>query len=136
MTPSGTQEERTAWIALAAVDGLGEHLVPRLSAAFGGAAAVMEAARSMDASRFGHRLRSAAQTGLRPATVDQVRAAASRALASIQKAQAPWYTTNKQVCASCHHQYQPAIAYRVARDRQVGELRSRRLESRRFRCLR
>jgi ankyrin repeat protein len=50
---------------------------------------------------------------------DQVRAAASRALASIQKAQAPWYTTNKQVCASCHHQYQPAIAYRVARDHRV-----------------
>src|SRR5678815_4721703 len=50
---------------------------------------------------------------------DQVRAAASRALASIQKAQAPWYTTNKQVCASCHHQYQPAIAYRVARDHRI-----------------
>lgn len=50
---------------------------------------------------------------------DQVRAAASRALASIQKAQAPWYTTNKQVCASCHHQYQPALAYRVARDHRI-----------------
>ena len=50
---------------------------------------------------------------------DQVRAAASRALASIQKAQAPWYMTNKQVCASCHHQYQPAIAYRVARDHRI-----------------
>jgi ankyrin repeat protein len=50
---------------------------------------------------------------------DQVRAAASRALASIQKAQAPWFTTNKQVCASCHHQYQPAIAYRVARDHRI-----------------
>jgi ankyrin repeat protein len=50
---------------------------------------------------------------------DEVRAAASRALTAIQKAQAPWYTTNKQVCASCHHQYQPAIAYRVARDHRV-----------------
>jgi ankyrin repeat protein len=50
---------------------------------------------------------------------DQVRAAASRALTAIQKAQATWYTTNKQVCASCHHQYQPAIAYRVARDHRV-----------------
>ncbi len=50
---------------------------------------------------------------------DQLRAAASRALTVIQKAQAPWYTTNKQVCASCHHQYQPAIAYRVARDHRV-----------------
>ena len=53
---------------------------------------------------------------------DRVREAAARALAPIQKAQAPWYTTNKQVCASCHHQYQPALAYRVARDhrRAVG----------------
>jgi ankyrin repeat protein len=50
---------------------------------------------------------------------DQVRAAAERALAAIQKAQAPWYTTNKQVCASCHHQYQPALAYRIARDHRV-----------------
>src|SRR5688572_25718531 len=50
---------------------------------------------------------------------DEVRAAAGRALTAIQKAQAPWYTTNKQVCASCHHQYQPAIAYRVARDHRV-----------------
>jgi ankyrin repeat protein len=50
---------------------------------------------------------------------DQVRAAATRALTAIQKAQATWYTTNKQVCASCHHQYQPALAYRVARDHRV-----------------
>jgi ankyrin repeat protein len=50
---------------------------------------------------------------------DQLRTAASRALAAIQTAQAPWYTTNKQVCASCHHQYQPALAFRVARDHRV-----------------
>jgi ankyrin repeat protein len=50
---------------------------------------------------------------------DHLRSAAERALAAIQKAQAPWYTTNKQVCASCHHQYQPALAYRVARDHRV-----------------
>ncbi len=50
---------------------------------------------------------------------DRARDAAARALAAIQKAQAPWYTTNKQVCASCHHQYQPALAYRVARDHGV-----------------
>jgi len=50
---------------------------------------------------------------------DQVRDAASRALASIQKAQTAWYTTNKQVCTSCHHQYQPALAYRVAREHRV-----------------
>ena len=49
----------------------------------------------------------------------QVRDAATRAVAAIQKAQAPWYTTNKQVCASCHHQYQPALAFRVARDHGV-----------------
>jgi ankyrin repeat protein len=50
---------------------------------------------------------------------DRVRAAAGRALVAIQKAQASWYTSNKQVCASCHHQYQPALAYRVARDHGV-----------------
>jgi ankyrin repeat protein len=50
---------------------------------------------------------------------DRARDAAAKALAAIQKAQAPWYTTNKQVCASCHHQYQPALAYRVARDHGV-----------------
>jgi len=51
---------------------------------------------------------------------DRVREAAARALVAIQKAQAPWYATNKQVCASCHHQYQPAIAYRVARDHGIS----------------
>ena len=50
---------------------------------------------------------------------DRARDAAAKALAAIQKAQAPWYATNKQVCASCHHQYQPALAYRVARDHGV-----------------
>ena len=50
---------------------------------------------------------------------ERVREAAARALVAIQKAQAPWYTTNKQVCASCHHQYQPAIAYRSARDHRI-----------------
>ena len=50
---------------------------------------------------------------------DRARDAAAKALAAIQQAQAPWYTTNKQVCASCHHQYQPALAYRVARDHGV-----------------
>jgi cytochrome c553 len=45
--------------------------------------------------------------------------AAARAVAAIQKAQAPWYTADKQVCASCHHQYQPALALRVARDHGV-----------------
>jgi len=49
----------------------------------------------------------------------RARDAAVRALAEIQKAQATWYTANKQVCASCHHQYQPALAYRAARDHGV-----------------
>src|SRR5687767_5983277 len=48
-----------------------------------------------------------------------VRAAATKAVAAIQKAQSTWYTANKQVCASCHHQYQPALAYRAARERGI-----------------
>ena len=42
-----------------------------------------------------------------------------KALAPVQKAQEPWYTANKQVCASCHHQYQPSLAFRAARERGV-----------------
>ena len=49
----------------------------------------------------------------------EVRAAAGRALAAIQRAQSTWYADNKQVCASCHHQYQPALAYRAAREHGV-----------------
>ena len=54
-----------------------------------------------------------------------IRQAAARALTAIQGAQSTWYTTHKQVCASCHHQYQPAIAFRTARDHGIavnGEL--------------
>src|SRR5687768_7409279 len=47
----------------------------------------------------------------------RIREAATRGLAAIQKAQANWFTSYKQVCASCHHQYQPALAYRAARER-------------------
>lgn len=50
----------------------------------------------------------------------RVRDAATRAVAAIQKAQATWYTTNKQVCASCHHQYQPALAFRAAREHGIA----------------
>jgi ankyrin repeat protein len=46
----------------------------------------------------------------------RVRDAAARAIVAIQKAQAPWYAANKQVCASCHHQYQPALAFKAARE--------------------
>ncbi len=48
-----------------------------------------------------------------------VRDAAKRGLAAIQQAQATWYTDNKQVCSSCHHQYQPSLAYRAAREHGV-----------------
>ena len=76
MTGATAVDQRTAWIALAAVDGLGEHLVPRLAEAFGGAAEVLEVARTLDAARLGHRLRTAAQFNLRSATVEAVQAAA------------------------------------------------------------
>jgi len=76
VTSNGSVDQRTAWIALAAVDGLGEHLVPRIAEAFGGAAEVLDAAVRQGASRFGHRLRAAAETGIRQSTVDGVRAAA------------------------------------------------------------
>ena len=48
-----------------------------------------------------------------------IRDAAARGVAAIQKAQSTWYTANKQVCASCHHQYQPALAFRAAREHGV-----------------
>src|SRR5215207_10295687 len=48
-----------------------------------------------------------------------IRDAAARGIAAIQKAQSTWYTANKQVCASCHHQYQPALTYHVARERGI-----------------
>jgi ankyrin repeat protein len=49
----------------------------------------------------------------------RIREAATRGVAAIQKAQANWFTSYKQVCASCHHQYQPALAYRAARERDI-----------------
>ena len=49
----------------------------------------------------------------------RIREAAGRGVAAIQKAQATWYTANKQVCASCHHQYQPALAFRAAREHGI-----------------
>jgi ankyrin repeat protein len=50
----------------------------------------------------------------------RIREAAARGIAAIQKAQSNWFTSYKQVCASCHHQYQPALAYRAARERGVA----------------
>jgi ankyrin repeat protein/cytochrome c553 len=52
-------------------------------------------------------------------TPAEVRDAVVEALAPLQKAQEPWFTANKQVCASCHHQYQPSLAYRAAREHGV-----------------
>jgi ankyrin repeat protein len=52
-------------------------------------------------------------------TPAEIRDAVVKALAPVQKAQEPWFTANKQVCASCHHQYQPSLAYRAARERGV-----------------
>ena len=49
----------------------------------------------------------------------RIREAATRGVAAIQKAQSNWFTSYKQVCASCHHQYQPALAYRAARERGI-----------------
>jgi ankyrin repeat protein len=44
----------------------------------------------------------------------EIRDAATKALATITAAQATW-AASKQVCTSCHHQYQPALAYDAAR---------------------
>ncbi len=72
MTGVPATDERTAWIALASVEGLGERLVPRLAAAFGGAAMLLDVARTLDGARLGARLRRAAETGLRPRTIEDV----------------------------------------------------------------
>jgi ankyrin repeat protein len=50
---------------------------------------------------------------------ERLRDAAAKALVAIQRAQTSWYTANKQVCASCHHQYQPALAFRAAREHGI-----------------
>ncbi len=49
----------------------------------------------------------------------RIREAAGRALTAIQQAQATWYAANKQVCSSCHHQFQPALAVRAAREHGI-----------------
>lgn len=48
-----------------------------------------------------------------PTTDARIADAASRAVVRLQASQAVWY--EKQACASCHHQFQPAIAFAVAR---------------------
>jgi ankyrin repeat protein len=47
------------------------------------------------------------------ASPDQIRDSATRAIALLQAGQKTWYS--KINCHSCHHQFQPAIAFRVAR---------------------
>jgi len=48
----------------------------------------------------------------------QVRDAATRGVAAITAAQGVW-ANSKQVCASCHHQFQPAHALKAAREHGV-----------------
>jgi DNA processing protein len=57
---SVTAMERTAWIALASVDGVGEVTFARLVEAFGSAAGALEVARDASRSRSHRRLRAAA----------------------------------------------------------------------------
>jgi DNA processing protein len=63
--PDQPTVERDAWIALAAVEGLGETLLPRLCAAFGGAGELLQRARSGRPQRFARELRQAAAVPLR-----------------------------------------------------------------------
>ena len=51
------------------------------------------------------------------ATEMKVRDAAARAVALIQASQKGWY--ERQNCVSCHHQFQPALAFRSAREHGI-----------------
>jgi ankyrin repeat protein len=53
-----------------------------------------------------------------PVAAQQVRDAATRAVALLQSSQKVWY--EKQACSSCHQQFQPAIALVVARAHGVA----------------
>ena len=50
----------------------------------------------------------------------RVAEAAARGVAAIQRSQVVWYEDEQQVCGSCHHQFQPAIAFAVARAHGVA----------------
>jgi ankyrin repeat protein len=52
------------------------------------------------------------------ATPDQIRQAAARAIALVQASQQEW--DDGWSCASCHHQYLPAIAYQAARFQHIA----------------
>jgi ankyrin repeat protein len=49
--------------------------------------------------------------------VDDIRNAAARNLALFQPSQKRWFEVQR--CDSCHHQYQPALAYRAAREHGI-----------------
>jgi len=51
-------------------------------------------------------------------TQAQIRDAATRGVAAITAAQKVW-ASSKQVCASCHHQFQPAHAFKAAREHGI-----------------
>ncbi len=53
----------------------------------------------------------------KPAPEQQIREAAIRAVALIQASQKAW--PSKQTCTSCHHQFQPTIAFRTAREHGI-----------------
>src|ERR1043166_9405408 len=48
---------------------------------------------------------------------DDLRSAAARNLALFQSSQKHWFEVHR--CDSCHHQYQPALAYRAAREHGI-----------------
>src|SRR5438876_1009892 len=52
-----------------------------------------------------------------PAKSGRIREAAARNLALFQASQKHWFEVQR--CDSCHHQYQPAIAYRSAREHGI-----------------
>lgn len=74
---SSGEAERTAWIALTAVEGLGEVLLPRLCAAFGGAAALLERGRAIEPQRFAREVRDAAGVPVRTVLAANIRNAAA-----------------------------------------------------------
>ena len=47
----------------------------------------------------------------------RIRDAAARNLALFQQSQKRWFDVQR--CDSCHHQYQPALAYRSAREHGI-----------------
>src|ERR1041385_14258 len=51
------------------------------------------------------------------ADAGRLRDAAARNLALFQQSQKHWFEVQR--CDSCHHQYQPALAYRAAREHGI-----------------